>query len=297
MTQDDALVLPPRPGDARTWEAYVDRLRTLRLWAGAQDDELAGAVPELSVEAIGGVLGERRAATPDRRATDQIVRACLLLRDCSEEEIARERALWRAAWDRVLAGDGVRPSSGRARRVAGGVLLPAVTGVVGNLATSNMANPWTWGALGLVVAAHAALLLAGPSRWFGGPLPVVVAVLAAAAVIAALLLAPRSRPEIACAPGDPASYVTPPVRDPGLGITWQTGHVCPNRPATVYSAAGRVTGRLLTRVSLFLCWVETRDGHWYRTVADEAVADRGWGYVSEQHVHATHPVPGMDACP
>ncbi|MFC4113234.1 hypothetical protein [Nonomuraea zeae] len=304
MTQDGALLFPPRPDGATTWDDYVTSMRTLRVWAGARDDaELAAAVPALTAQAIRGVLGEHRRAVPDRRTAELIVRACLLLRECSEPEIAKEQALWRAAWDRVL-GAQTRPPrpQGRAAAIAAGVLLPAVTGVVINLASSNTRNPLAWGALGLLLVIHSSVLMVGTSRWSRLALPAGVASVVAVAVTAGLLFLPppREEPQFACRKADPALYIRSPVRDPGLGTTWTEGYACQNTRAPVYAepgAGGLQTGVLRQALNIFLCVVERDGQHWYRTAADEKRADSGWGYVSEQYILAAHPVDGLVTCP
>ncbi|MCK2220130.1 hypothetical protein MF672_040990 [Actinomadura sp. ATCC 31491] len=307
---------PPRPDGVTTWEEYVAALRTLRLWAGARGDaELAANAPGLTVAEVRRVLGETRRAVPDRRAAELIVRACLLLREWPEEEIGAEQRVWRAAWDGVLAAVH-RPRGGRGRAVAAGVLLPAVTGVAVNLATSNTGDPWAWGAVGLVLVAHASLLAAGPARWVREPVLVGTASAVAVAVTVALVLAfdaaappPASRAALPSGspPPAPEACRETPVRpaiirpdDPDLRRTWRFGYSCPNDPAPVHlgpDATTRTTGLLKTTVSLFLCRTGKAGRYWYRTVADVAYEGRGWGYVSEAYVHAPHPVPGLAPCP
>ncbi|MEO3804946.1 hypothetical protein [Nonomuraea sp. B1E8] len=196
-------------------------------------------------------------------------------------------------------GPGAR---GRSLKRAAGLLFPAATGVTGNLATGNLGNPWSWGALAAVLAVHAGLLLAAPSRWFGGPVRAAAVSLAAVVVTGFLVLAPVSPGEApACAKADPRTSIKPPVEDPDLGVTWETGFACANAGGTVHAGPGAATAKVgrLDRQGpdVFLCVVETGDGHWYRTVADEPWAHGGWGYISEAHVRAAHPVPGMVACP
>ncbi|TDC86694.1 hypothetical protein E1292_47540 [Nonomuraea deserti] len=329
MTQDGALLFPPRPDAAMTWAGYVAGLRALRAWAGARDDaELAAAVPGLTVRAIDDVLGERHAAVPDRRTSELVVRACLLVRGGSDEEIAGEQALWRSAWDRVHGAEQDPSAQGRARgpergpgkrgrargaeqdpgrqgrtlKVAVSVLFPAVTGLAGNLATGNMHDPWLWGALATVLAVHAGLLLAGPSRWFRTPLRAAAASLVAVVVTGCLVLAPVSPGgPPACAKADPRTSIKPPVEDPDLGVTWERGFACENAGGTVHAGPGAATAKVgrLDREGpdVFLCVVEAGDGHWYRTVADEPWANGGWGYISQAHVRAQHPVPGIPPCP
>jgi hypothetical protein len=302
VTQDGALLFPPRPDDTLTWDGYVASLRTLRIWAGARDDaELAAAVPDLTAQAIHEVLGERRHAVPDRRAAEQIVRACLLLRGCSEEKIAQEQAEWRAAWDRVL-GAGTRkpkPPQGRAATIAASVLLPAVTGVVINLASSDTGDPWAWGALALLLAIHASVLLVGSSRWGRVALPAGVASVVAVAVTAGLLLVLQERPQAACRPAAAAEFIKGPAVDRGLGVTWETGFACQNVRAPVHaepSATSIRTGLLRPAVNILFCVTERDGEHWYRTAADEEKVGGGWGYVSERHVLAGHPVPDLVTC-
>ncbi|TMR94714.1 hypothetical protein [Nonomuraea basaltis] len=326
MTQDGALPLPPRPDDARTWEEYVAALRTLRLWAGARDDaELAGAVPGLTAGEVGEVLGERRKAVPDRRVSELIVRACLLMRERSEEEIAAERAVWRAAWDQVLAAgrQGRRPK-GRAPAIAGGVLLPAVTGVVVNLATSNTRNPWAWGAVALVLVVHASLLAAGPVRWAREPVLAGIASVAAVTVTVGLVLAlvpkvrtagpalgptpPTAAPvavpqtHLPCVRDYAATYFSRPALDPESGRTWTVGYACENLPAPVHAGPDAATTQVGVLDqgdprSIFFCVVRVGDTHWYRTAADKKWVGKGWGYVPQEYVRAAHPVRQLPACP
>ncbi|TDE41606.1 hypothetical protein E1295_29550 [Nonomuraea mesophila] len=302
MAQDGALVFPPRPDAAMTWDGYVAGLRALRAWAGAPDDAgLAATVPGLTAHAIGDVLGEERTGVPDRSTSEQIVRACLLAQGRSEEEIAQEQALWREAWDHVHGAEPDPSQQGRTFKVALSVLFPAATGVAGNLATSNLRNPWMWGALAAVLAVHAGLLLAGPSRWVRGPLRVAAASLAAVIVTGCLVLAPVSPgTPPACRRDDPRTYIKVPD-DPDLGVTWEKGFACHNAGGTVHAGPGAATtkvGRLNREgPDIFLCVVEADDGHWYRTVADESWANRGWGYISQAHIRAEHPVPGIPSCP
>ncbi|TDC05902.1 hypothetical protein E1267_17985 [Nonomuraea longispora] len=303
MAQDGALLFPPRPDAAMTRDGYVAGLRALRAWAGAPGDaELAAAVPGLAAHTIDDVLGEGRTDIPDRRTSEQIVRACLLVRGRSDEEIAQEQALWRTAWDRVHGAEQDPAPRGRTFKVALSLLFPAVTGVAGNLATSNLHNPWVWGALAAVLAVHAGLLLAGPSRWVRGPLRVAAASLAAVVVTGCLVLVPVSPgTPPACWRADPRTYIKPPVDDPDLGVTWEKGFACQNAGGTVHAGPGAATtkvGRLDREgPGIFLCVVEADDGHWYRTMADESWANRGWGYIPQAHVRAEHPVPGMAPCP
>ncbi|TDD25768.1 hypothetical protein [Nonomuraea diastatica] len=191
---------------------------------------------------------------------------------------------------------------GRVFKAAVSVLFPAVTGLAGNLATGNLRTPWLWGALATVLAVHAGLLLAGPSRWFRGPLRVAAASLVAVVVTGCLVLAPVSPGEPpACAEADPRTDIRPPVEDPDLGVTWERGFACENAGGTVHAGPGAATtkvGRLDREgPDVFLCVAKVGAGHWYRTVADEPWANRGWGYISQAHVRARHPVPGIPPCP
>ncbi|MEW9548193.1 hypothetical protein [Nonomuraea sp. NPDC050783] len=313
------LDTPPRPDGVTTWDEYVAALRTLRLWAGARGDaELAAAAPGLTVAAVRGVLGDHRRAVPDRRAAELIVRACLLLRERPEDEIAAEQRVWRAAWDGVLTATRrpARPAgNGRVTAIAAGVLLPAATGVVVNLATSNTGNWRAWGAVALVLVAHAALLAVVPARWAREPLPAALASALAVAVTVGLVLAlPAGPPPPAPEPdaratgrATPAPCLREPVRpkiirpdDPDLGRTWADGYVCPNHPAPVHLGPDVTTARaglLKTTRSIFLCTVSRRDGYWYRTVADTDDANNGWGYVAQAYITSPHPIPGLPACP
>jgi len=312
---------PPCPDGVTTWEEYVSALRTLRLWAGARGDgDLAAVVPGLTAAAVRGVLGEARRAVPDRRAVDLVVRACLLLRERPDEEIAAEQRRWRAAWDKVFAAVEVRrrePRSGRARGVAATVLLPAVTGVVVNLATSNTGNWWAWCAVTTVLVAHVSLLSLGPVRWVREPVPAVLASAVAIAVTVGLVLlltvlppptdlgkpgariiAPKTLKP--CGTGKAAEFIGRP-RDPDFHLTWEMGYVCPNLAAPVHvgpHATTRRAGSLNgSSGSIFLCQVKESDGYWYRTAADRKDANNGWGYVAQGYIDSAHPVPGLPACP
>jgi hypothetical protein len=309
MTGDDGRV-PPRPDDTKSWDDYVGRLRLLRTWSGATTDgELAGMVPALTVRGIADVLGERRLAVPDRRGAALVVRACLLLRGCSEQEIAAEQAGWHDAWDLIVtAGQDREPPRAPGRPpmltpgAVAGVLFPVLTGVIVNIATSNTGNILAWAATAVVLAANLSLLaVPRPSR-FRKPLLAGIASGAVLAVAVAVFLQPHSTGDspLACAKADPAKYIKPPVRDPGLGVTWRAGYACENSQAPVYretSTASTYVGTLYkAHASVFLCVAGRAGDLWYRTVADSGTIDHGWGYISQDHINAVHPVPGMPSC-
>jgi hypothetical protein len=205
-----------------------------------------------------------------------------------------------------VLGTGTRERKpwGPASKIAASVLLPAVTGVVINVASSNARNPWAWGALGLLLATHASVLLVGTSRWRRVALAAGVAAVVAVTVTIGLVLVPPPREETpaACPKVDPAKFIAAPVKDPGLGVTWEVGYACENARALVFaepSDSSRQVGVLYQGqpLSVFLCWVERGGEHWYRTAADEKRADNGWGYVSATYVRAAHPISGMVSCP